>query len=399
MKVLIIGGGVGGLCLAHSLLRAGVPVEVHERDTTPEGRRQGYRLRISPEGEQGLRACLPQELQDLLVATANRREHGGLAAYDERLEPQWAPTVPDSRGEAPDRIDAVDRVTLRRILLTGLERVVRFGRDCRDVEFLPDGRVRAHFAQGDPAEGDLLVAADGAGSRIRARLRPQDRPKDLGVRTVFSRIPRAAAHSAGLPEVLRDRFSYVIGSDGHHLGLMPMVFREAPTAAARRLAPAARLTDPEDYYMAVFNVHRGDLALPDEEFFALSGKQLNALVTQRTAGWHPALRGVFDHADTEQSFAVALRATVPVEPWEPGPVVPLGDAAHTMPPSGGVGANTALRDAAGLGRALSEAAAGREDLAAALASYQQAMAEYAEEGVQLSLRIAKWSIPATEVPA
>lgn len=31
MKVLIIGGGVGGLCLAHGLLKAGIEVQVFEQ--------------------------------------------------------------------------------------------------------------------------------------------------------------------------------------------------------------------------------------------------------------------------------------------------------------------------------------------------------------------------------
>lgn len=59
IRVLVIGGGIGGLCLAHGLRQAGVDVEVYERDESADGRRQGYRLRISPQGEAGLRACLP----------------------------------------------------------------------------------------------------------------------------------------------------------------------------------------------------------------------------------------------------------------------------------------------------------------------------------------------------
>jgi 2-polyprenyl-6-methoxyphenol hydroxylase-like FAD-dependent oxidoreductase len=47
LKVLIIGGGTGGLCLAHGLRKAGVAVKVFERDHTPEYRLQGYRLNIS----------------------------------------------------------------------------------------------------------------------------------------------------------------------------------------------------------------------------------------------------------------------------------------------------------------------------------------------------------------
>ncbi|MDJ0345983.1 NAD(P)/FAD-dependent oxidoreductase [Streptomyces sp. H10-C2] len=392
MHVLVIGGGIGGLCLAQGLHRAGVAVTVYERDESPEGRRQGYRLRISPEGEYALRECLPPALLELLTATSNERDDAGLVAYDEHLVQQWAPAFDDPRGDSPDKIDAVDRVTLRRILLAGLGDVVRFGKTFERYEQNADGRVVAHFEDGTRAEGDVLVAADGTNSRIRAQARPWDVPKDLGVRTVFSRIPRASAVSGGMPEVLRDRFSYVIGSDGHHIGLMPMTFRSRPTEAAARLWPDAALEDTDDYYMSVFNVHGEDLGMTDEAFFALSGEELCRLVVERTRSWHPDLRGIFGHAEPEATFAVALRATTPVEAWEDGPVIPLGDAVHTMPPSGGVGANTAVRDAAALTRALVAVERGEQERSAAFAEYQKAMVEYATEGVQMSLKIAQWSI-------
>uniref|UniRef100_UPI000584DA1E NAD(P)-binding protein n=1 Tax=Actinoalloteichus spitiensis TaxID=252394 RepID=UPI000584DA1E len=60
--VLVIGGGIGGLCLAQGLRAAGVPVTVHERDTHPAGRWEGYRIHIDPAGARSLRACLPDRL-------------------------------------------------------------------------------------------------------------------------------------------------------------------------------------------------------------------------------------------------------------------------------------------------------------------------------------------------
>ncbi|AUG78942.1 2-polyprenyl-6-methoxyphenol hydroxylase [Kitasatospora sp. MMS16-BH015] len=396
IRVLVIGGGIGGLCLAQGLRQAGVDVQVYERDESADGRRQGYRLRISPEGEAALRACLPAPLAQLLAATANTRDDSGLAAYDEHLVEQWAPRFDDPRAGRPDKIDAVDRVTLRRILLAGLEEVVHFGKNFQRLDRTADGRVTAYFEDGTEATGDVLVAADGTNSRVRAQLRPQDVPEDLGIRTIFSRIPRDAAIAAGLPPALQDRFSYVIGTDGHHLGLMPMLFRERPSAAAARLWPDAGLVDSDDYYMSVFNVHRSDLGIEDQEFFALSGEELCALVVDRTKAWHPDLREIFAFAQPETTFAVALRATRPVRAWETGPVVPLGDAVHAMPPSGGVGANTAVRDAQALSALLAAVDQGERELAAAVAEYQEAMVEYATEGVEMSMRIAQWSIKKAE---
>ncbi|GLW06781.1 monooxygenase [Microtetraspora sp. NBRC 13810] len=391
-RIIIIGGGIGGLALAQGLKRAGLgDVTVYERDESAAGRMQGYRLRISPEGERALRDCLPPRAQDLLTATANERHEQGLAAYDERLEPQWAPQFDDPRGDAPDKVDAVDRVTLRRILLAGLDDVVRFGRRFTRWERAGD-RIVAHFADGGSDTCDVLVAADGANSQVRAQVRPDYRAVDLGVRAILSRTPRAKAIEAGLPETLRDRFVNVTGSNGLRLALMPMVFRTEPRPAAEKLWPGLEFDAAEDYYMSVFSVHRDILGLDDDTFFAMTGRELCDLVLDRTSGWHPDLRGVFAHAEPEETYPLALRATMPVEPWDTVNVVPLGDAVHTMPPTGGVGANTALRDAVSLCRALTSAARGERSLADAVAGYQREMVGYATEATEMSLKIAKWSM-------
>ena len=59
-QVAIIGGGMGGLCLANGLKRAGIGVAVYERDQSPDSRPQGYRIHIDPQGSTALHACLPQ---------------------------------------------------------------------------------------------------------------------------------------------------------------------------------------------------------------------------------------------------------------------------------------------------------------------------------------------------
>ncbi|MFC6883218.1 MULTISPECIES: FAD-dependent oxidoreductase [Actinomadura] len=398
-RVVIVGGGIGGLALAQGLRQAGFgDVTVYERDASPRGRMQGYRLRISPEGEQAVKACLPARARELLAATSNQRGSEGLVAYDERLNEMWSPDFTDPRADDPDKVDAVDRVTLRRVLLAGLGGAVRWGERFTHLERSgPEGRVVAHFAGGHADTADVLIAADGANSRVRGQLRPDDRHQDLGVRAILSRTPRAKADAAGLPEVLRDRFVNVTGSNGLRLALMPMVFRNPPREAAERIWPGLGFDPTEDYYMSVFSVHQDHLGLGDEAFFAMDGTALRDLVLERTADWHPDLRGVFAHAQPEETHPLALRATIPVEAWSAGNVIPLGDAAHTMPPTGGVGANTALRDAAGLTRALASAFHGGRDLAEAVAEYERDMVRYATEAIDTSLRIAKWSMKKIDV--
>ncbi|MFD1049228.1 NAD(P)-binding protein, partial [Kibdelosporangium lantanae] len=66
--VVVIGGGIGGLCLAQGLRLAGVGVAVYERDASPAIRAQGYRISLKDTGAKALHACLPPHLFDLAVA-------------------------------------------------------------------------------------------------------------------------------------------------------------------------------------------------------------------------------------------------------------------------------------------------------------------------------------------
>ena len=72
MEVIVIGAGTGGLCLAHGLKRAGINVNVYERDRTRADGLQGYRVGINPHGLASLEACLPPELYATFLATCAR---------------------------------------------------------------------------------------------------------------------------------------------------------------------------------------------------------------------------------------------------------------------------------------------------------------------------------------
>ena len=70
LRVIVAGGGIGGLALAHGLRRAGVAVEVYERDPGPQSRPTGYRLHVNPAGSRALHALLPPRSWQAFVATA-----------------------------------------------------------------------------------------------------------------------------------------------------------------------------------------------------------------------------------------------------------------------------------------------------------------------------------------
>src|SRR5712691_10368278 len=83
--VLIIGGGLGGLCLAQRLKKAGISVDVYERDRTNADRLQGYRIHIESRGNRALHACLPPHLFEIYLATSGSGGKG-LRFSTERLK-------------------------------------------------------------------------------------------------------------------------------------------------------------------------------------------------------------------------------------------------------------------------------------------------------------------------
>jgi choline dehydrogenase-like flavoprotein len=73
-KVLIIGAGLGGLTLAQSLVRAGIDVEVFERDKSPFDRPQGYRLHLDADAINAAREVLSPEVREVFEATSQWTE-------------------------------------------------------------------------------------------------------------------------------------------------------------------------------------------------------------------------------------------------------------------------------------------------------------------------------------
>lgn len=69
------------------------------------------------------------------------------------------------------------------------EQFVRFGKAFRRYETLPGGEVRLHFEDGTMEECDLLVGADGVGSKVRKQFLPHAEEAVPGVATIYFKIP------------------------------------------------------------------------------------------------------------------------------------------------------------------------------------------------------------------
>jgi 2-polyprenyl-6-methoxyphenol hydroxylase-like FAD-dependent oxidoreductase len=93
-------------------------------------------------------------------------------------------------------------------------------------------------------------------------------------------------------------------------------------------------------------------------------------------GWHPAARALVGGIELNSIFVIPFGFLEPAPPWEPSRVTLVGDAAHAMLPTLGMGANLALRDAAHLLEQLSTAAGGEVGLVEAIGAYEREMRDY-----------------------
>jgi len=179
---MIIGAGTGGLCLAHGLAANGIAVEVFERDDSPTDRSRAIvSASARPAAPRSAVACRMRTTASLLP-NPRIQQQGHLLDHElNELLPYRSSTC---RSRADDAERPVSRAALRRILLEGVEHIVRFGRKFEAFADGPGGTVIARFADGSAAEGDLLVGADGANSRMRAQLLPQAKRIDTGMAAV-----------------------------------------------------------------------------------------------------------------------------------------------------------------------------------------------------------------------
>jgi 2-polyprenyl-6-methoxyphenol hydroxylase-like FAD-dependent oxidoreductase len=142
--------------------------------------------------------------------------------------------------------------------------------------------------------------------------------------------------------------------------------------------PGMLYDNSQDYIMwAVWGARKNLPADPT----TLSTEQQLDLAREMTKDWHPNIRKLIDLTDPSTVFPVNIRTSVALEPWETSNVTLLGDAVHTMTPGRGVGANTALRDAALLCKRLIEVRDQRKPLLDALHQYEVEMLTYSKDAV------------------
>ncbi|MBB5371263.1 MULTISPECIES: FAD-dependent monooxygenase [unclassified Janthinobacterium] len=349
--VTIIGAGIGGLCLAQGLQQAGIAFDVYEKDAANDSRRQGYRLRLDQTGLAALAACLPPQLNALLQQ-CGAPPSPGVGMIDAQLSTLKDKGLQDWQQDGQPDL-RINRLSLREILLAGISEHVHFGKAFDRYRERADGKVDVYFTDGSGVLTDMLVGADGVHSAVMGWRFPGVRPEESGDVCIYGTTAMAAAAHRVAPELQSD--TSVLFEPG-----LAMVIDAMPSQP--NMPPGLALTDIPDYlYWAMIG---------KRERFVGMEQDLQGCIAGITASWSPALQALFELADPGAITVAPIRHARPVPAWKTSAITVLGDAIHAMSPASGLGANTALADAAALLQALLDVAHGHSGLLPAIARYE-----------------------------
>lgn len=358
-KIAIVGGGPGGLTLARLLQLKGADITVYERDVNREVRVQGATLDLHDDS--GLQAIREAGLMDAFKA--NFRP----GADKLRIMDQHGTILVDQHTEADELTfghggfrPEIDRGPLRNILLDSLQPDTVVW-DSHLTSLIPtDEAWTLQFQNGTSAQAHIVIAADGANSKIRPLITPI-RPFYSGITSVEGVIYDAETAAPNLHELVDDGKIFAFGND-------------------KTLIISAKGDGSLVFYTG---------CKADEFWYRTSGidfsnkGQVLAWFNDEYAGWDSSWQALFRSA--EPHFILRPLYCMPVDQtWEALPnLTMLGDAAHLMPPYAGEGVNMAMLDALELSQCLTSDTF--SDVQSAIAAYEIQMRTRAAEAASMTL--------------
>lgn len=380
MTVIIIGAGMGGLCLAQMLKKNGVNVQVFERDASASARLQGYRLHLDADGISAIKESLTEKLYQLFELTStNPLPYTTILDTGLKLNRRFPI---DNYSKTEHHVETgiakhlnVNRSTVREILLMGLDDICHFGAKLDYYETDENG-VTAFFENGRTVKGDVLIGADGAGSVVRKQRAPEAKFMDSGARAIYGRIKIDEARMVLPGLCIADVFTAASDSRKLILGVGPVIFPMRPELAAQSIEIDKILNEQHDYVGCIVSGRKEFFGSDDTELRKKTSDELQQLAADLLSDWPSEASSVPAAGEKGSFFYIEMTSSIPfnLEPHQN--VTLLGDAIHAMTPSLGRGANVALRDAAILGKELIKVANGNKGLAVSLKEYEAEMTQY-----------------------
>lgn len=319
-KIIIAGGGIGGLTAAACLLKAGIDVEVYEQAPALGEVGAGIQMSANP----------MRVLNYLGLAEEAARIGSCPVSYDFKLYDTGDILQRIPLGESYKERHGVPYVSIHRAdllnLLIGKVKELKSDAvtlNARVAHFEQDSKgATLHLADGRSIRGDAIIGADGIKSVIRAQI--------LGATPV------------------------------HYTG----------DQSWRILVPADRLSQPDSFntveiyvgpgkHGVVYPIRHGEIVNLvgcveyehwDEESWTT--KRPWGELKDDFAGWNDEVQELIDSADRDECYRWAMNNRPPVENWSIGRVTLMGDAAHPTLPYMAQGGGMAIEDGMVLARAM-----------------------------------------------
>lgn len=318
-RILIVGGGIGGLTLAAALGRRGLTCDLIERAAAWAPVGAGITLGVNA-------TRILDRLSLLERATGCGRVVQNAAITTPAGRPLSQVPFGDAFREWGVSL-AIHRADLHAVLVGGCESAsIRMGTTLRSIE--PGEPSRVVFSDGAVGEYDLFVGADGIRSQVRDLVFGHIGPEYSGY-ACWRFVVRAPVEPMGM---------YEMWGRGKRVGIVP-------------------LTEDRVYAFATINTPPAN-----EAFASIDAGEFRRLYAEFGGPAGPVL----DAVGPDTKLIYGDLEEVVIDRWIKGSVVLLGDAAHAMTPNLGQGAAMAMEDAF----VLADELAAEGVLADALARYE-----------------------------
>ncbi|WP_217428636.1 FAD-dependent oxidoreductase [Microlunatus speluncae] len=391
LRVIVVGGGIGGLALAAGLRRHDFEVVVFDRDHDVAAT-GGYHITLDGRAQLALQQLIEPDLYERLLASSSAlRLRDPDVFWDRRGR-----LLGQGRDLGSDPSIDIDRITLRLLLADAAGNSLKLGHTVTEVAPSSGSGPSVTLADGVRHTAELIVGADGAHSVVARHLAGGPTNQPAGLIGFSGRTP-----SPALDEIeqlrLGPRSSMTIGPRGAalYVGFLDPVGRAVLDAPELR---SAITTGPTYIWGAMFPE-----SSQTNRLRKLAGTALRDALLHRFRGhrWTEQVLQVIERTDPGSIAAFRFNAASSkpqdLAPWPAGPITALGDAVHATPPTAGMGAGAAIRDAADLLRQLRAVRAKDKTLSVAINDYETTLRARGSEVLTLAMKTVRW-ILATDTP-
>ena len=314
IRAAVVGGGIGGLAAAVAMLQRGIDVHVYEQ--APALGEVGAGVFLTPNSI--------RQLRRLGLAEEVERHGARIGEGSHYFRHDGSPVAPilttDSQGW--NAVFGMHRADLVSILAAPIPTDrLHTGHRAEGFE-QDDAGARVRFDNGNEAEVDVVVAADGIHSRLQEYVVEPARPVHSGSMAYRGLVPHDLVPSWPIDQ--------------------------------------SRLWMGEGKHFLVYPVRRGGLVnfvgfVPTDEHMRESWSAPGdpQVLRREFTGWDQRVEDLL--TKVTETFRWGLYDREPLRRWTEGRLTLLGDAAHPMLPHLGQGANQSIEDGIALAALLSRA--------------------------------------------